>query len=267
MNDTHAPITIDLNADLGEGFGNYQAGPDEELLALVSSANLACGFHAGDPLVMRAAVARAAALGVAIGAHPGYRDLAGFGRRFIDATADEVYTDTLYQIGALAAFCCAAGVPIRHMKAHGALYTRAVGDRVTAAALMRAVKDFDPSLPVFAPAGSAQQIEAEAIGLRVVPELFADRAMNPDGTLVSRRLPGAMIHDPAAAAARAVRMAREHRATAIDGTDLTVQGETICLHGDAPGALDRARAIRAALEAAGVTIAAPHTAAQVRLEP
>jgi len=257
MHGTHAPITIDLNADLGEGFGNYQAGPDEELLALVSSANLACGFHGGDPLVMRAAVARAAALGVAIGAHPGYRDLAGFGRRFVDATPDEVYTDTLYQIGALAAFCQAAGVPLRHMKAHGALYNRAVVDPITAAALMRATRDFDPGLHVFAPAGSAQQAQAEALGLRVVAELFADRAMNRDGSLVSRRLPGAMIDDPAEAAARAVRMARDHRATAIDGTELTVVGETICLHGDAPGALDRARAIRAALEGAGITIAAP----------
>jgi UPF0271 protein len=257
MNDVRAPITIDLNADLGEGFGNYQAGPDEELLALVSSANLACGFHGGDPLVMRAAVARAAALGVAIGAHPGYRDLAGFGRRFVDATPDEVYTDTLYQIGALAAFCRAAGAPLRHMKAHGALYNRAATDPITAAALMRAVRDFDPDLAVFAPAGSAQQAQAEAIGLRVVAEVFADRAMNRDGSLVSRRLPGSMIDDPAEAAARAVRMARDRRATAIDGTELMVVGETICLHGDAPGALDRARAIRAALEEAGITIAAP----------
>ncbi len=258
MSGNGASITIDLNADLGEGFGNYQAGPDEELLALVSSANLACGFHAGDPLVMRAAVGRAAALGVAIGAHPGYRDLAGFGRRFIDADPEEVYTDTLYQIGALAAFCRVAGVPLRHMKAHGAIYTRATKDQATAKALMRAVRDFDPGLLIFAPAGTALQEQAEAHGLRVVTELFADRAINPDGSLVSRRLPGAMIDDPAEAAARAVRMARDHRATAIDGSDLTVQGQTICLHGDAPGALDRARAIRAAIEQAGITVSAPN---------
>ncbi|MGH2388798.1 MAG: LamB/YcsF family protein, partial [Chloroflexota bacterium] len=213
MNDHGARISIDLNADLGEGFGSYQAGPDEELLALVSSANLACGFHAGDPLVMRAAVARAAGMGVAIGAHPGYRDLAGFGRRFIDADPEEIYTDTLYQIGALAAFCRVANVPLRHVKGHGALYTRATKDQLTARALMRAVRDFDPGLLVFAPAGTALQEQAEAHGLRVVAELFADRAINPDGSLVSRRLPGAMIDDPDQAAARAVRMARDHRAT------------------------------------------------------
>jgi 5-oxoprolinase (ATP-hydrolysing) subunit A len=249
---------IDLNADVGEAPDIHQFGEDEALLALISSANVACGFHAGGPEVMRATVARAAACGVAIGAHPGYPDRAGFGRRFLDATPDEVYGDVLYQIGALAGFCRAAGASLAHVKPHGALYNRAAVDAATAGAIVRAVVAFDPQLALLAPPGSVLLEAARAAGLVVVAEVFADRAYNADGSLVSRRHAGALIDDPALAAERALRMAREGRITAIDGTEITLQADTICLHGDAPGAVARAQAIRAALDEAGIAVLARH---------
>lgn len=250
--------TIDLNADVGEAFGNYDAGWDEALLPLISSVNVACGFHAGDPRVMQQTVARAAALDLAIGAHPSYPDLVGFGRRFIDATPDEITCDMLYQIGALAAFCQATGVPLCHVKAHGALYNRAAVDEATARAIVDAVCLYDRDLALFAPPGSALLRLAREAGLPALAEVFADRAINADGTLVSRRLPGAMIENPEIVAARAVRMIRDHTATAIDGSEVAIHGDTICLHGDAPGAVARARAIREALAAAGIAVTAPH---------
>jgi UPF0271 protein len=248
---------VDLNADLGEWSPAHGGGDDEALMALISSANVACGFHAGGPLVMRATVGRAAARGCAIGAHPGYPDLAGFGRRFLDATPDEIYADVLYQIGALAAFCRAAYVPLAHVKPHGALYNRAAVDVHTANAIVAAIRAFDPHLLLMAPPGSLLFKAARAAGVPALAEAFADRAYNPDGTLVSRRLPGAMIDDPEQAAQRALRIARAGRITAIDGTEIALAADTICLHGDAPGAVDRARAIRAALDAAGIQVAAP----------
>ncbi|HWE62176.1 MAG TPA: 5-oxoprolinase subunit PxpA [Chloroflexota bacterium] len=247
---------IDLNADLGEWSSAQGQDADQALLALISSANVACGFHAGGPQTMQATVERAAALGCAIGAHPSYPDPAGFGRRFLDATPDEIYADVLYQIGALSGFCRATGAALVHVKAHGALYNRAAVEARTAGAIARAVRAFDPRLLLMAPPDSVLLQAGRDAGLTVLAEVFADRAYNADGTLVSRRLPGAMIDEPREAARRALRMAREGLVTAIDGTEIALEADTICLHGDAPGAVERARAIRAALDAAGIHVAA-----------
>jgi len=245
---------VDLNSDLGEGFGAYRLGPDEALLELISSANVACGFHGGDPRVMERTVAACRERGVGVGAHPGFPDLVGFGRRELLATADEVRTDVLYQIGALAAFCRAAGVPLRHVKAHGALYNRAVRDPALAEAIAAAVHAYDSSLIFLAQPGTALFAAAEAAGLPTAREGFADRAYNPDGTLVSRRLPGAVIDDPEAAAERARRLVVEGRLTAIDGTELTLTIDSLCLHSDTPGALAMARAIRRRFDEAGIAV-------------
>ena len=250
------PTAIDLNADLGEH--DHSGGTaDDALLALISSANIACGFHAGGPATMRATLARAVAHGVAVGAHPSYPDRAGFGRRFLDATPDEVYDDVLYQIGALAAFCRAAGVALAHVKPHGALYNHAAVDVPTAEAIVAAVRAYDPSLAVFAPPGSALLRAARDAGLPALAEAFADRAYTPDGTLRSRRLSGAVFDSAEDAARQALSIARDGRVHTYDGTWLPLRAETICLHGDAPGALDRARAVRQALEQAGIAIMAP----------
>lgn len=246
--------TIDLNSDLGEGFGAYRLGPDDDLLGLVSSANVACGFHGGDPRVMERTVAACRERGVGIGAHPGFPDLVGFGRREIVATADEVRTDVLYQIGALAAFCRAADIPLRHVKAHGALYNRAVREPDLAEAIAAAVRAYDPTLIFLAQPGTALFAAAEAAGLPMAREGFADRAYNADGTLVSRRLPGALIDDPEEAAARALRLVVEGRLTAIDGTELALDIDSLCLHSDTPGALGIAQAINRRFSEAGVVI-------------
>lgn len=253
----HDHTTIDLNADLGEWSHEHERGEDNALIALVSSANVACGFHAGGPNAMRATVERAVAHDVAIGAHPGYPDPSGFGRRAMDATPDQIQADVLYQIGALHAFCRAAGVPLAHVKPHGALYNQAAIDRPIAEAIARAMHAFDPALAVLAPPGSHLFQAALDAGLRAVAEVFADRAYNADGTLVSRRIPGSMIDDPEEAARRALGFAREGTVPAIDGSTLALRPGTICLHGDAPGAVARARAVRAALDSAGIRIAAP----------
>jgi len=249
------PAAIDLNADLGE-HDHPDAAADDPLLALISSANVACGFHAGGPATIRATVARAAARKVAIGAHPSYPDRAGFGRRSLDATPDEVYDDVLYQIGALAAFCRAAGVALAHVKPHGALYNHAALDAPTAEAIVAAVRACDPALAVFAPPGSALLRAAQDAGLPALAEAFADRAYDQDGTLRSRRLPGALLDDPEDAARQALDIARDGRVRAHDGTWLPLSAATICLHGDAPGALERARAVRQALQQAGIAIMA-----------
>jgi UPF0271 protein len=253
-------LSIDLNADLGEGYGNYNAGDDQALLPFVSSANVACGFHAGDPRVMEATVRSAAALGVAVGAHPGYPDLVGFGRRQMDATPLEVYTDVLYQIGALAAFCRAAGVSLRHVKAHGALYNRAAVDEATAAAIVKAVRAFSRDLPLVSQPASALYRLAREADQPVMAEQFADRAVQADGNLVARRAPGALILEPERAAARAVQMVSDRTMVAIDGSLIACEVDTICIHGDMPGAVERARAIRQALEAAGIVVMAPMAA-------
>ena len=245
---------IDLNSDMGESFGHYALGNDEALLDVVSSANVACGFHAGDPRVMRRTVEVARAKGVGIGAHPGYLDLAGFGRREMTATPDEVLTDVLYQLGALAAFCRAAGAGLQHVKPHGALYNQIARDERLALAAAEAVARFDPALIFVGLPGSAHERAAAQVGLPFAREAFADRAYNPDGTLASRQLPGSVITDPAEVAARAVRMAVEGRVTALDGSELALAPDTLCIHGDTPGAPDLARRVRAALEEHGVAV-------------
>jgi UPF0271 protein len=247
---------IDLNSDLGEAYGAYSIAPDEELFELISSANVACGFHGGDPRVMERTVAAATAHGVAVGAHPGFPDLVGFGRREIVASADEVRTDVLYQIGALDAFCRAAGVTMQHVKAHGALYNRSIKDEATAAAIAAAVKAYEPALLFVALPGSTLARAAEAIGLTVAREGFADRAYNPDGSLASRHLLGAVIRDPEVVAERAVRLILEGKLTAIDGAELEVTIDTLCLHSDTPGAVTIARAIRRRFDEAGITVRA-----------
>jgi UPF0271 protein len=242
---------IDLNSDLGESFGRWELGDDEAMLALVSSANVACGFHAGDPSTLRRTCAAAAARGVAVGAQVGYRDLAGFGRRFMDVAPAELADDVLYQIGALEAMCRVGGTAVRYVKPHGALYNASVHHAGQAKAVVDAVRAYDPTLPVLGLPGSELLAAASAAGLRAVPEFFADRGYTPAGTLVPRSEPGALLDDPDAVAARAVRMLTEHLVRAVDGTDVAVRAESICVHGDSPAAVRMASAIRAALEDAG----------------
>ncbi|HEX5828205.1 MAG TPA: 5-oxoprolinase subunit PxpA [Candidatus Limnocylindrales bacterium] len=247
---------IDLNADVGESLGAWSLGEDEALIPLVSSVNVAAGFHAGDPVVIERTVALAARHGVAVGAHPGYPDLAGFGRRAMVLTPAETEAAVLYQVGAVAAFARAAGVELRHVKTHGALYNHAARDEATAAAIARAVASFSRSLVLVGLAGSALVAAGRAAGLTVAEEAFADRAYEPDGSLRARSLDGAVLDDPEAAAAQALEIAHG-RVRAHDGTTIAVRADTICVHGDLPGATARARAVRQALEGAGIGIRAP----------
>lgn len=249
-------MRIDLNADVGESLGAWSLGEDEALIPLVSSVNVAAGLHAGDPVVMERTIALAARVGVAIGAHPGYPDLAGFGRRAMALSTAEIEATVLYQVGAVAAFARAAGIDLRHVKAHGALYNRAAHDPEAAAAIARAVRRFSPSLMLVGLAGSALIDAGREAGLSVAEEAFADRGYEPDGSLRSRHLPGAVLDDPAAAAAQALAIVRGV-VTASDGSALAVRADTLCVHGDLPGAAARARAVRDALLAAGVDIRAP----------
>lgn len=248
-------MRIDLNSDLGESFGPWPMGQDAALMTSITSANVACGFHAGDPGTMRATVALASTHGVAIGAHPGFPDLAGFGRRDMGCTPREVEDFVVYQVAALAGVAAAQGVRLQHVKAHGALYNMACRDRALADAIVRATASLDTSLILFGLPGSALLEAGRAAGLRVAAEVFADRAYEPDGSLASRRKPGSVIHDSAEVIDRAVRMACEHRVVATDGSVIELDAETMCVHGDTPGAAELARAIRAALERAGVRVA------------
>jgi UPF0271 protein len=244
---------VDLNSDLGEGFGAWRLGDDDALLAVVSSANVACGFHAGDPGTMRRVCALAAERGVAVGAQVGYRDLAGFGRRRIDYAPDELTDDVLYQLAALDGFCRVAGTRVRYLKPHGALYNTAVADEAQAGAVVRAVREYDPALPVLGLPGSALLRLAAAAGLRAVPEGFADRGYTPAGTLVPRREPGALVTDPDEVVARAVRMAGDGTVVAVDGSVVAAPVESLCVHGDTPGAVALASRVREALAGAGLT--------------
>ncbi|MFW3168571.1 LamB/YcsF family protein [Geodermatophilus sp. CPCC 206100] len=246
---------MDLNSDLGEGFGQWQLGDDEALLAIVTSANVACGFHAGDPGIMRRVCAQAAAAGVAIGAQVSYRDLAGFGRRFIDVVPEELTDDVLYQLGALEAFARVAGTRVRYVKPHGALYNAIVTHEEQAAAVVRAVAEYDRRLPVLGLPGSAWLRLAEEAGLTVVREAFADRAYTPEGTLVSRRLDGAVLHDPDEIADRCLAMARGEPIADVDGSPLVIRAESICVHGDTAGAVRIAERVRATLTGAGLELA------------
>jgi len=248
---------IDLNADVGEGFGAWSMGADEALVEHVTSVNVACGFHGGDPAVIDRTVARAVRAGVAIGAHPGYFDLRGFGRREMQLPASEVEADVLYQVGALQAFARAHGVPLTHVKPHGALYNQAADDAQLAQAIARGVARVDRGLVMVGLAGSlAMRDAASEAGLRFAAEAFVDRAYDARGRLVPRSRPGAVTSDPAVAAAAALRLARDRAVVTIDGRELAVEADTLCLHGDTPRAVDVARAVREALAGAGVSVQA-----------
>lgn len=249
-------MRIDLNCDMGESFGRYKLGLDEEVIQFISSANVACGMHAGDPEVMRSTVELAKAAGVSVGAHPGFADLQGFGRRNMAVQPAEVYSLVLYQLGALAGFCTAAGTRLAHVKPHGALYNMAVKDFALAEAICRAVRDFDAGLVLLAPAGSQIDGAAAKFGLRLAGEVFADRAYQADGSLVPRSKPGAVIEDEELAVRRVVRMVCEGKVATIDGQDIDVQADSVCVHGDGAKALAFVKKIRAALLEAGVEIKA-----------
>ncbi|GAB3200051.1 5-oxoprolinase subunit PxpA [Geodermatophilus arenarius] len=246
---------MDLNADLGESFGAWTLGDDAAMLQVVTSANVACGFHAGDPLTLRRVCAQAADAGVAIGAQVSYRDLAGFGRRFLDAAPDELAADVLYQLGALDGLARVAGTRVRYVKPHGALYNAVVAHEEQAAAVVSAVAAYDRSLPVLGLPGSAFLRLAGEAGLPTVAEAFADRAYTPAGTLVPRRQPGAVLTDAGEIARRCVAMAAGEPVTDVDGGPLVLAPDSICVHGDTPGAVAIAREVRAALTGAGVALA------------
>jgi UPF0271 protein len=245
---------LDLNSDVGESFGPYVIGETATLMSQITSANVACGFHAGDPRIMQATVALARQHGVGVGAHVGYHDLVGFGRRAIAASPEEIATDVLYQIGALFAFSQAAGVPLRHVKAHGALYNQAERDRTVAEALVEGIRQFGSPLTVVATGGSAMVSAAAEAGLPVAREAFADRAYRGDGTLAPRTMPGSVLADPELVAERAVRLATRGLVETIDGREIEVPCDTLCLHGDTPGATALAKRVRSALESAGVEL-------------
>ena len=249
-------MRIDLNADLGESFGAWSMGQDAQLMPLISSANVACGFHAGDSVTIRATVRLARAHGVAVGAHPGFPDLGGFGRREMEMRPQEVEDLVLYQVGALAAIARSEGVRLQHVKAHGALYNMACRDEALAAAIANAVVAFDPTLVLFGLPESALLQAGLDAGLPVAAEAFADRAYHPDGSLAPRSEPGSVIHDVDTVVARAVAMVRDQTVVATDGTAIQFEADTLCLHGDTPGAALLAAAVRRGLEDVGVVVSA-----------
>lgn len=241
-------MQIDLNCDMGEGFGRYDIGNDAEVMPLITSANVACGFHASDPGTMHRTLRLAKEYDVAVGAHPSFPDRVGFGRREMSASPAEIQDDVMYQLGALLAFCKAEGVPLRHVKPHGALYNLAARKIEVATAIAAAVRAVDPSLVLVGLCGSEMAMAAGEAGLKFAAEAFADRGYGKDGRLVSRREPGAVLDDPGAVAERVVRMVRDGEVTAVDGTDLSIDPKTVCVHGDTPGVVALLRAIRKRLE-------------------
>ncbi|MDD6503524.1 MAG: LamB/YcsF family protein [Oscillospiraceae bacterium] len=247
-------MKIDLNCDLGESFGAYKLGLDDQVLSYISSANVACGFHASDPVVMDKTVALAKDAGVAVGAHPGYPDLQGFGRRNMTIPPREMKAMVMYQIGALQAFCTAHGLKLQHVKPHGALYNMAGKDEALAMAVCEAIQAVDDSLILLGLSGSKMLEAADKIGLRSAREVFADRAYEEDGSLVARTKPGAMITDEDEAVARVIRMIREGRVTAVTGKDIPIRADSVCVHGDSPKALAFVQKIRAALTAEQIQI-------------
>lgn len=248
-------MAIDLNADVGESYGAWSMGDDAAILRVVSSANVACGFHAGDARTARRTCTLAAATGTHVGAHVSYNDVAGFGRRFIEVDPAELTDEVIYQIGALQAIASAAGTAVRYVKPHGALYNAIVHHREHARAVVEAVRSVDPGLPILVLPGSVVEEEARRAGLRPVAEAFADRAYLPDGSLAPRSQPDAVLTDPRQVAERVVRLATESVVEAVDGSRVTVEAQSVCVHGDTPGAVAIAAAVRAALDEAGVTVA------------
>ena len=249
-----APLTIDLNGDIGESFGIYDTGTDEVLLQSITSGNIACGFHAGDPSVMRQTVRRALAAGVGIGAHPGFPDLVGFGRREMNVSPHDVADMVLYQVGALAAIARVEGATVRHVKPHGALYNMSVRRRDIAEAIAGAVLSLDPALLLVGLPASELLSAGSRLGLQVAAEGFADRSYEPDGSLTPRQVKGSVISDHSLAASRAVMMARDGRITARDGSELAVSIDTICVHSDTPDAAGLAAAVRRELDRAGIVV-------------
>ena len=248
--------TLDLNSDLGESFGRWVLGDDEAMLGLVTSANVACGFHAGDPTTLRRTCVLAAEAGVVVGAQVGYRDIAGFGRRFVDVAPNELADEIVYQIGALDGMCRVAGTAVRYVKPHGALYNAIVHHEAHAAAVVAAVRDYSPDLPVLGLPGSMFLQAAEKAGLRTVREFFVDRGYTPEGTLVPRSAEGAVLHDPDEVTERVLRLVSDGTVAAVDGSGVAVTAESVCVHGDSAGAVEMARAVRAGLEKAGVALRA-----------
>jgi UPF0271 protein len=254
--------SIDVNSDLAEGFGRWSFGTDDDLLTIVSSANVACGFHAGDPSVMRHAVRVAAANNVTIGAHVGYPDLQGFGRRRMDMESGELTDAVIYQISALVGMARVEGADVTYVKPHGALYNTTVDSDVQALAVVKGIAAFDPTLEVMGLPGSRLLARAKEAGLATIAEAFADRAYMPDGSLAPRSMPGSVIHEPSAVAQRVVKMAVEGKVTTITGEELNLAPDSLCIHGDSPGAVDMGRHVRAALEEAGFAIKHPTTVQQ-----
>ncbi len=246
-------MRIDLNSDLGESFGAYTMGLDSQVIPHITSANVACGYHAGDPVVMEATVQMCKQHGVAVGAHPGYPDLMGFGRRNMGASPAEVKSYIKYQIGALMAFCQSAGVKLQHVKPHGALYNTAAKDYKLAAAIAQAIYEVDPSIILLGLSGSQSLVAAKDIGLPCASEVFADRAYNADGSLVARGTPGAVIHDVDECVARIIRMVKEHKVTAITGEEVSLSPQSICVHGDTPQAVAFVKNIKEKLMENGIT--------------
>ena len=246
---------VDLNCDLGESFGRYTLGLDEQVIPLITSANVACGYHASDPLVMDRTITLAKEAGIHVGAHPGYPDLQGFGRRNMDVSPAEAKAYTMYQLGALDAFCRSKGVTMQHVKPHGAMYNMAGKDYALAKGIAEAIYEYNPELIVMALASGQLVQAAKDVGLRVAREYFTDRAYEPDGSLVNRRKEGAMITDESEAIERAIRMVKEHKVRAVDGTDIDLHAESICVHGDGAKALEFVNKIRSAFQAEGIRIA------------
>ena len=248
------PDRIDINSDMGESFGAYKLGRDEEVMSFITSANIACGWHAGDPMVMEQTVRLAKEKGVAVGAHPGYPDLMGFGRRRMDLTLNEIENYLLYQMGALYAFAKAHGLPLQHVKAHGSLGNLAIVDLEVAKTIARAALRFGKDTIFVALTGTIMVQAAKEVGVRFVEEVYADRVYNPDGTLQSRKIPGSVIHDSEKAARHALTMVREGYVVAHDGTKVKVKPESICVHGDTPGAVAILQKIREELRKASVAV-------------
>ncbi|NPA97153.1 MAG: LamB/YcsF family protein [Crenarchaeota archaeon] len=249
------PLYVDLNSDSGESFGRWKLGNEEELFKYITSASIACGFHAGDPSVMRRTVRLAKERGVAVGAHPGLPDLMGFGRRFMEVSPQDLENYVIYQIGALHAIARAEGMELQHVKPHGAMYNAAWTRRDYAEAIVRAIKAFDPKLILVAPYGSEMHRAAEEMGIAVAFEAFADRNYRSDGRLVPRSHPEALVRSIDEAIERAIRMVSEGRVKTVDGKDIEIRVHTICIHGDSPNAVEMAKRLRARLEEAGIRVA------------